>query len=180
MITARLFSLSRSLVVLLHVAPAALLGCLPTEINGGTTCSYEGEDYEAGDSFPSADGCNSCSCMEDGGIACTLMACGGEGGGSGGVAVCSYEGVVYHAGDSFPAADGCNSCGCMDDGSIACTAIGCGEEPPPCGGEPSVCVYEDVVYHAGDSFPAADGCNTCGCMDDGSIACTEIGCSDAP
>jgi hypothetical protein len=39
------------------------------------TCSYGGKTYRAGDSFPSSDGCNSCSCGADGLVACTLRAC---------------------------------------------------------------------------------------------------------
>lgn len=37
-------------------------------------CEYNGTSYEAGSSFPSSDGCNTCSCSE-GGVACTLRAC---------------------------------------------------------------------------------------------------------
>ena len=40
-----------------------------------TTCSYEGEVYEVGESFPASDGCNTCQCMANGKVACTLMAC---------------------------------------------------------------------------------------------------------
>jgi hypothetical protein len=39
------------------------------------TCEYEGERYEAGETFPAGDGCNTCSCTDDGFVACTLMAC---------------------------------------------------------------------------------------------------------
>lgn len=39
------------------------------------TCSYEGQTYKVGESVPSIDGCNSCSCDESGQIACTDMAC---------------------------------------------------------------------------------------------------------
>jgi hypothetical protein len=38
-------------------------------------CTYEGKTYSAGESFPSSDGCNSCSCTADGLVACTLRAC---------------------------------------------------------------------------------------------------------
>ena len=54
--------------------------CVPQEPTGdipGTcaACSYDGMPYQAGDSFPSTDGCNSCTCFEGGMIACTLRAC---------------------------------------------------------------------------------------------------------
>jgi hypothetical protein len=50
------------------VDPAA---CSPE----GGTCEYEGGIYQAGESFPSIDGCNTCSCGEDGLVACTERAC---------------------------------------------------------------------------------------------------------
>lgn len=38
-------------------------------------CSYDGKIYKPGESVPSKDGCNSCSCSEDGKVSCTAMAC---------------------------------------------------------------------------------------------------------
>ncbi len=38
------------------------------------TCSYGGTTYTSGDTFPSTDGCNTCSCGT-GGVACTKRAC---------------------------------------------------------------------------------------------------------
>jgi len=38
-------------------------------------CTYEGQDYLPGDSFPALDGCNTCSCTDSGMVACTKMAC---------------------------------------------------------------------------------------------------------
>ncbi len=42
---------------------------------------------------------------------------------------------------------------------------------------PATCSYEGKVYLAGKSFPAKDGCNTCGCSQDGKIACTLLVCN---
>lgn len=39
------------------------------------TCDYNGQTYKAGQGFQSTDGCNSCSCSENGEVACTEMAC---------------------------------------------------------------------------------------------------------
>lgn len=39
------------------------------------SCSYNGVEYKPGDSVPSLDKCNSCSCTDTGDIACTAMAC---------------------------------------------------------------------------------------------------------
>ncbi len=107
-----------------------------------------GDDCEPGDSVPAADGCNTCTCQDDGTLACTEIAC-------------DPDEPQCEPGEPVPAEDGCNTCECNDDGTIgACTAIGC---EPQC--EP------------GTSVPAGDGCNTCECNDDGTIGgCTEIGC----
>ena len=42
------------------------------------TCEYNKKVYKVGDIFPSTDGCNSCSCSEDGKVACTAKACCGH------------------------------------------------------------------------------------------------------
>ena len=42
--------------------------------------------------------------------------------------------------------------------------------------EPLGCLYEGVEYSEGDSFPSSDGCNTCYCMEDGKVSCTEMAC----
>ncbi|HVJ18289.1 MAG TPA: hypothetical protein VM686_22875 [Polyangiaceae bacterium] len=41
----------------------------------GGTCEWNGQIYEAGDTFPAGDGCNSCSCGPDGSVGCTLAIC---------------------------------------------------------------------------------------------------------
>ena len=40
------------------------------------SCSYLNEDFVQGQSFASEDGCNTCSCSENGGFVCTTMDCG--------------------------------------------------------------------------------------------------------
>lgn len=39
------------------------------------TCSYNGNTYSPGASFPSTDGCNTCNCGTTGTVGCTKMAC---------------------------------------------------------------------------------------------------------
>jgi len=57
----------------------ALAGCTSSipfsNRASGQTCSYNQQTYKAGESFPSTDGCNTCSCSETGAIACTLRFC---------------------------------------------------------------------------------------------------------
>lgn len=38
------------------------------------------------------------------------------------------------------------------------------------------CTYDGKGYNVGDKFPSSDGCNTCFCSDDGTVACTEKAC----
>lgn len=47
---------------------------LTVESGAPAMCSYEGQSYAQGSSFPAADGCNNCSCGPSG-VACTKMAC---------------------------------------------------------------------------------------------------------
>ena len=60
-------------VCVLVLAP--LFGC-----DGGgdddhvETCSYMGQTYREGDSFPAGDNCNSCTCL-DSQVRCTALAC---------------------------------------------------------------------------------------------------------
>ncbi len=139
--------------------------CVPVESTGDipgicASCELDGKPYQAGESFPDPDGCNVCTCMEDGTIACTDRTC-PDG--------CKYDGRIYEPGDSFPAGDGCNTCTCLDNGTVACTKIAC----------PGPCEYNGEIYKPGDTFPAVDGCNKCQCLDDGTVACTEIACPDS-
>jgi len=63
-----------ALGALVVAAGVGLFGCTKsTDVGDG--CTYGGKHYAAGDSFASSDGCNQCSCGEDGQVACTLKAC---------------------------------------------------------------------------------------------------------
>ncbi|WP_437964736.1 hypothetical protein WMF04_34390 [Sorangium sp. So ce260] len=151
----RLSWLHRGPVISLAIALSCpLAGC---GFIDESTCEHNGVEYSPGDTFPDDDGCNSCSCTEDGSVACTLMAC---------IDGCTSNGVTHAPGEVFPA--GCNTCVCMKDGTVVCTQIWC---------EVS-CTYDGRDYAPGDSFPASDGCNTCTCDPSGSgeVGCTEIAC----
>jgi len=100
-----------------------------------------------GSTRPSDDGCNTCTCVDGTGWACTDMAC--------------DPAPTCDEGDTRPAGDGCNTCFCSE-GAWACTERAC---PPP----------TDPVCDEGDSRPAGDDCNTCYCSE-GAWACTEMAC----
>lgn len=40
-----------------------------------TTCAYDGQTYTPGQTFPSTDGCNTCTCGTNGSVGCTKRAC---------------------------------------------------------------------------------------------------------
>jgi len=122
-------------------------------------CEYNRETYYHGESFPSKDGINQCSCS-DGKVVCTMRACGGTNN------TCEYESSTYNEGDSFPCVDGCNNCSCSS-GNVTCTTNTC---------ESTTCDYEGITYNEGDSFPCVDGCNNCSCSS-GNVTCTAIPCN---
>lgn len=67
-------------------------------------CTYGGATHQVGDSFPSEDGCNTCSCLADGDVSCTLIDCAPDCGGLLGVPCsagnyCNYPGGTCGAGD---------------------------------------------------------------------------------
>jgi hypothetical protein len=125
--------------------------------NEEDVCTYDGQTFEIGDSFPSTDGCNTCTCGENGAVGCTQMGC---------VAICEYNDVVYQQGDTFME-NGC-LCSCGADGQVSCNEEGCD----------TFCEYGGKYYSSGNSFEASDGCNTCTCGEDGNVFCTEMACPD--
>jgi len=140
------------------------VGCDPTVVAEQTqsTCTYGKQSFEPGSTFTAADGCNTCSCAEDGAVSCTEAACPEP-------TTCDYAGSLYQVGEMFPATDGCNECACLDDGNVGCTDATCTETV--------VCNYDGQMYVPGDTFPATDGCNACVCANDGAVICTEEACT---
>lgn len=120
---------------------------------GGSAESGQGGGCELGEQRPAGDGCNTCTCAEDGNWACTDAACPSCEEGDvtmnpdgcicdcvDGGFVCP-ESCVCEPGDEMPAGDGCNTCTCVEDGSWACTDIACqsGDGNPFDGPEVEVC-----------------------------------------
>jgi len=88
-------------------------------------CDINGVWVPEGESAPAGDGCNTCSCLASGRVACTRIAC----------AACQHDGKVHPVGETFPAGDGCNACTCLSAGRVACTKKAC----PECFGERALC-----------------------------------------
>lgn len=104
---------------------------------------------------------------------------GGAASGTANGGVTTGSGGAYDPCEGKSCGDECSLCA-PNDLECAETAIvkscdGAGECKPLPEVDCAACTYGGVTYQDGDSFPAADGCNTCTC-DNGSVGCTEIGC----
>ena len=128
-------------------------------------CLFDGEEYAVGAAFRAPDGCNTCTCLEDGRVVCTERACPGR------TCVIEGEGVELAIGQSYTMPGYCGDICTCTEGGLECYARPC---PPP------TCEVDGRGFGPGETFPAADGCNTCVCMDDGSVACTERACPTNP
>jgi len=105
---------------------------------GGSGCVVDGVRHAVGESFPSSDGCNTCSCSSNGQVACTLRACVAICGGLAGLTCpsdlyCSFSeealcGAADATGICLAKPDACTRefqpvCGCDDQTyGNACTA----------------------------------------------------------
>jgi Pacifastin inhibitor (LCMII) len=130
-----------------------------SDASSDPSCVYDDNEYADGQTFPSTDGCNTCSC-DDGAVACTERACDvmPEGG-------CNYAGTVYADGAIFPSEDGLDTCWCVAE-AVACTNSGGGD-----------CELGGVHYNNGERIPTMD-CNSMWCQD-GMIASTLVECPAA-
>jgi len=160
-----------------------------SRVNEATMCyDNEGRNHEIGESYTHVDGCNICTCGQDGGR-CTRRFCLREPRELG----CKQtEGV-------WIAEDGCNKCMCGPFGPV-CTREYCGEHSSFTDNDKDAEINEfihtklgTVVNEDGDipcrdyngteqwpgnSWLSADGCNICSCKGDGVPSCTKMGCRE--
>ncbi|MBI4509230.1 MAG: protease complex subunit PrcB family protein [Deltaproteobacteria bacterium] len=117
----------------------------------GKYCEYNGRRYKVGESFPADDGCNRCSCLESGFVACTERACPVE---------CDYNNYnkkwlsksfeeCTRMGD-YMCVDGTksfvNSCGCGCEQPADCPEwINC-MPPRDCSAERARCPFSQVAW----------------------------------
>ena len=162
---------------------------------GSADCSFQGQVYADGSTFPAGDGCNTCGCA-DGLVQCTALSCDPASGGSGGISAGGAGGVLP-TGGTGAATDTGGSAGAGSGGAAGTgghAGGGMGGALPTGGaggaatggasgaadtggtaGSGADCEYQGQVYADGSTFPAGDGCNTCGCTD-GSVQCTVLWC----
>jgi hypothetical protein len=168
----------KRLLPLLSFAPLLLvtMGAGPCDsqplgnVDGGTSCTYQGKTYSPGASVPSTDKCNTCSCMSDGQVGCTLKACTCVDANGKSVPCTPPDGGIADAGTS----DGGGA-----DTQHMCYDNNANRVPCPTDGGTVTCDYLGKVVPVGTSFPSADGCNTCSCQTTGDVLCTLRACFDA-
>lgn len=51
---------------------------LKSQLGLGSACEHEGETYQVGEGFSAPDSCNTCTCLENGQVRCTEVACTNE------------------------------------------------------------------------------------------------------
>ena len=174
---------------LLLLAAWACIGST-TGCGSSTPCTYEGKTYKAGETFPSSDGCNTCSCNASGETSCTLRDCIQTCGGLE-EKVCTGEKVcVLQSGSCNAHAEGlCKEkqtcpdvaapvCGC--DGKTydnSCIAEQAGVQLKSTGPCPKrSCIHEGKTLQHGESKLNNGSCEECTC-DDGKLTCQPDQCT---
>jgi hypothetical protein len=119
-----------SKLLLALLTALALNGCSESDratpevdpMSEDVACERDGEIYAVGDVIPSADGAQSCVCLEGGEVGrCTGVREHTDAGPNGDA--CERDGEIYEVGDVIPtSADPVQSCVCLEGGVIGwCT-----------------------------------------------------------
>lgn len=154
-----------SILALLGLCILEQLGCTGSDPG---SCSYNGRVYHVGDTFPSDDGCNSCSCIAGGSVVCTDRACapdGGSGTDGGDVVMCtgatpsfpSFDKTCSTAADCFIGLHQINCCGSIkaiginqaEKSRFAADEKICESQYPGCGCPGAPTVAEDGKFESG-------------------------------
>ena len=149
---------TRTRLLALALFALTVAGCVADQAK---TCTVGGVVHQIGDSFPSDDGCNTCSCGQDAQVACTTRAC---------AKTCIYDGVERQPGTTFPSTDGCNTCSCGADGQVACTEIACADT---CSAEHDCPEGSGMCYRPGQDV----GCGICQSPPEGATCDSDGACN---
>ena len=147
-----------SRVGVLLCASVFLTGLGGAECGTGTDCPYNNKMYQTGQTFPSTDGCNTCSCT-NGAVACTLKACAGQYFYTCGDPVC---GGAHRTDPNYPACttqksgDACANIGDKCDPNQPCNArLLCATVDPT--KNPGGCPISRAKYKTNIRYLDADG-----------------------
>ena len=112
--------------------------------NNACGCTHNGASVQFGATVPKGDGCNDCTCQNNGQMVCTSkpVPCG-----------CTYNGRNLAIGATVP--NGCNTCVCQSSGTVSCT------------NNPCNCQYMGRVMQFGEVV--LRDCNTCTCKQTGQV-----------
>lgn len=159
---------------------------------------FAGQRYATGERFSAADGCNTCTCSDDGRIDCTNDACpSAVREADAGVTVClsgnpacsvdrgcRNDAKLVNFGDSYHEPDGCRSCLCVARGipvrgSFTCYSTYCQSDRGACGSSGcDACMFGERSFELGAIVSCPDGCNTCACGVQGQWAQTPAECAE--
>lgn len=128
--------------------------------NGG--CRYDGKQYRVGQTFPSDDGCNTCSCERGGQVACTLRACANTCGGITGQSCPSGQYCDFAPDAQCGAADQTGTC--MPIPQVCTTQFDpvCGCDDTTYGNACEAASKGVSVLHSGECGDGGGGGATCG------------------
>jgi hypothetical protein len=145
-------------------ATAALDTAVPDALSGAETspgaCSYGGQSHPVGSSFPDKDGCNTCTCLAGGAVACTDIACLPRDGGPDGMAACDFS-TRYSYGpiggngvyvDRTELAPGNKYTRTRAPARGQGLTLSCSPAMPPCGAQDVITAYDLEVH----DLPLAD------------------------
>ncbi|XP_048244456.1 kielin/chordin-like protein isoform X8 [Haliotis rufescens] len=155
----------------------------PVSVPGTGACLHPvtSQLYQNGQTYPSSDACNTCTCT-NGNIVCTHNTCTGQG--IAGTCVNPATSQLYQNGQTYPSSDACNTCTCTNGNIVCthntCTGLNIGVNLHPGGNSHtgSTCYdnSQHLFHNDGDSYTSLDGCNTCTCST-GILSCTNNLCN---
>uniref|UniRef100_A0A182M7D2 Pacifastin domain-containing protein n=1 Tax=Anopheles culicifacies TaxID=139723 RepID=A0A182M7D2_9DIPT len=133
------------------------------------------EKCTPGETFRSADNCNTCFCTDTGIVACTRKACFTEPPQKTKRETSPQDDSKCTPGTVFKSSDGCNTCFCSENGMAACTMMACLTPLPLKVKRETPASYNDKCV-PGTVFSLDGGCNSCFCTETGRAACTLRAC----